>query len=210
MQISQVLAEAEKSNSSLTKALLKKVQDLIKENNQLESGFNEESAVKANSILQNQLAKVNKEIKEEDNSFKEMVADKAMRNIELSRLCGEEQKLLALTKNQQETNSRYVEAIERINVQIANLNEEKARRDKTINEFYDNKKHYEALQKEFEEKNNELNIYGPEAEKKLKIVSELEPKIKALKKAIDDVEPAIKEIWSLLDNDNFDVFVGHK
>ena len=210
MQISQIIAEAEKSNSSLTKALLKKIKDLIKENNLLESDFNEEAFVKSNSLLQNQLAKVTSEIKNEDNSFKKMVADKAMRNVELSKLCGEEQKLLALTKNQQETNSRYVEAIERINVQIANLNEEKARRDKIINEFYDNKNHYEALQKECEEKNNELKIYGPEAEKKLKKVSELEPKIKALKKAIDDVEPAIKEIWGLLDNDNFDAFVGHK
>ena len=82
--------------------------------------------------------------------------------------------------------------------------------DKIINEFYESKSNYESLQKVYEEGNKELTIYGPEAEKKLKIVSELEPKIKALKKAIDDVEPAIKEIWSLLDNDNFDVFVGHK
>ena len=63
MQISQIIAEAEKSNSSLTKALLKKIKDLIKENNLLESDFNEEAFVKANSLLQNQLAKVNNEIK---------------------------------------------------------------------------------------------------------------------------------------------------
>ena len=68
----------------------------------------------------------------------------------------------------------------------------------------------EELQKEFEEKNNEFRIYGPEEEKKLQKVSELEPKVMNLKKAIKDVEPAIKEIWDLLENDNFDIFVGHK
>ena len=68
----------------------------------------------------------------------------------------------------------------------------------------------EELQKELEEKNNEFRIYGPEAEKKLQKVSELEPKVMNLKKAIKDVEPAIKEIWDLLENDNFDIFVGHK
>lgn len=210
MQVSQILAEAEKSNSSLTKALLKKIQQINAEKNELEKNFNEESAVKANAMLQNQLARINKEIKDQDNSFKNLVSEKAMKNIELAKLCGEEQKLVALSKALHDNNARYIEAIESINSQITNLNEEKKRRDKIVNEFYEEKSDLEELQKEFEEKNNEFKIYGPEAEKKLQKVSELEPKVMNLKKAIKDVEPAIKEIWDLLENDNFDIFVGHK
>ena len=52
-------------------------------------------------------------------------------------------------------------------------------------------------------------MYGSGAEKTLQKVAELEPKVVAIKKAIDDVEPAIKQMWDLLDNDNFDYFVGH-
>ena len=210
MQISQILAEAEKSNSSLTKALLKKIQQINAEKMELEKTFNEESAVRANALLQNQLAQINKEINEQDNSFNSLVAEKAMKNAELAKLCSEEQKLIALSKAQQENNSRYVEAIERMNTQIGNLNQEKVRRDKIVNEFYEEEAAFEELKKEFEEKNNEFKIYGPEAEKKLQKVSELEPKVRDLKKAINDVEPAIKEIWDLLENDNFDIFVGHK
>ena len=210
MQIAQILAEAEKSNSSLTKALLKKIQQINAEKVELEKNFNEESAIRANTLLQNQLSNINKEIKEQDNSFKNLVSEKAMKNIELAKLCGEEQKLVALAKAQQDNNARYVEAIESINAQISNLNEEKKRRDKVVNEFYEEKSDFEELQKEYDEKNNEFRIYGPEAEKKLQKVSELEPKVRDLKKAIKDVEPAIKEIWDLLENDNFDIFVGHK
>ncbi len=210
MQIGQILAEAEKSNSSLTKALLKKIQQINAEKNELEKNFNEESTIRANTLLQNQLSNINKEIKEQDNSFKNLVSEKAMKNIELAKLCGEEQKLVALSKALQDNNARYAEAIESINAQISNLNEEKKRRDKVVNEFYEEKSDFEELQKEYEEKNNEFRIYGPEAEKKLQKVSELEPKVRDLKKAIKDVEPAIKEIWDLLENDNFDIFVGHK
>ena len=210
MQIAQILAEAEKSNSSLTKALLKKIQQINAEKVELEKNFNEESAIRANTLLQNQLSNINKEIKEQDNSFKNLVSEKAMKNIELAKLCGEEQKLVALAKAQQDNNARYAEAIESINAQITNLNEEKKRRDKVVNEFYEEKSDFEELQKEYDEKNNEFRIYGPEAEKKLQKVSELEPKVRDLKKAIKDVEPAIKEIWDLLENDNFDIFVGHK
>ncbi len=210
MQIAQILAEAEKSNSSLTKALLKKIQQINAEKIELENNFNEESAIRANTLLQNQLSNINKEIKEQDNSFKNLVSEKAMKNIELAKLCGEEQKLVALAKAQQDNNARYAEAIESINAQITNLNEEKKRRDKVVNEFYEEKSDFEELQKEYDEKNNEFRIYGPEAEKKLQKVSELEPKVRDLKKAIKDVEPAIKEIWDLLENDNFDIFVGHK
>ncbi len=210
MQIAQILAEAEKSNSSLTKALLKKIQQINAEKIELENNFNEESAIRANTLLQNQLSNINKEIKEQDNSFKNLISEKAMKNIELAKLCGEEQKLVALAKAQQDNNARYAEAIESINAQITNLNEEKKRRDKVVNEFYEEKSDFEELQKEYDEKNNEFRIYGPEAEKKLQKVSELEPKVRDLKKAIKDVEPAIKEIWDLLENDNFDIFVGHK
>jgi chromosome segregation ATPase len=210
MQIAQILAEAEKSNSSLTKALLKKIQQINAEKIELENNFNEESAIRANTLLQNQLSNINKEIKEQDNSFKNLVSEKAMKNIELAKLCGEEQKLVALAKAQQDNNARYAEAIESINAQITNLNEEKKRRDKVVNEFYEEKSDFDELQKEYDEKNNEFRIYGPEAEKKLQKVSELEPKVRDLKKAIKDVEPAIKEIWDLLENDNFDIFVGHK
>ncbi|MBQ2594346.1 MAG: hypothetical protein II567_13835 [Candidatus Riflebacteria bacterium] len=210
MQIAQILAEAEKSNSSLTKALLKKIQQINAEKVELEKNFNEESAIRANTLLQNQLSNINKEIKEQDNSFKNLVSEKAMKNIELAKLCGEEQKLVALAKAQQDNNARYAEAIESINAQITNLNEEKKRRDKVVNEFYEEKSDFDELQKEYDEKNNEFRIYGPEAEKKLQKVSELEPKVRDLKKAIKDVEPAIKEIWDLLENDNFDIFVGHK
>ncbi len=210
MQIAQILAEAEKSNSSLTKALLKKIQQINAEKVELEKNFNEESAIRANTLLQNQLSNINKEIKAQDNSFKNLVSEKAMKNIELAKLCGEEQKLVALAKAQQDNNARYVEAIESINAQITNLNEEKKRRDKVVNEFYEEKSDFDELQKEYDEKNNEFRIYGPEAEKKLQKVSELEPKVRDLKKAIKDVEPAIKEIWDLLENDNFDIFVGHK
>ncbi len=210
MQIAQILAEAEKSNSSLTKALLKKIQQINAEKVELEKNFNEELAIRANTLLQNQLSNINKEIKAQDNSFKNLVSEKAMKNIELAKLCGEEQKLVALVKAQQDNNARYAEAIESINAQITNLNEEKKRRDKVVNEFYEEKSDFEELQKEYDEKNNEFSIYGPEAEKKLQKVSELEPKVRDLKKAIKDVEPAIKEIWDLLENDNFDIFVGHK
>lgn len=210
MQITQILAEAEKSNSSLTKALLKKIQQINAEKIELEKSFNEETFARNITLLQNQLNKINKEIAEQEKSFKSLVAERAMKNIELAKLCGEEQKLVALSKAQQENNSRYVEAIERINAQIANLNEEKMRRDKVSNEYFEEKESFENLQKEFEHKNNELKIYGPEAEKKLKIVSVLEPKVRDLKKAINDVEPAIKEIWDLLEKDNFDIFVCHK
>ena len=210
MQIAQILAEAEKSNSSLTKALLKKIQQINAEKVELEKNFNEESAIRANTLLQNQLSNINKEIKAQDNSFKNLVSEKAMKNIELAKLCGEEQKLVALAKAQQDNNARYAEAIESINAQITNLNEEKKRRDKVVNEFYEEKSDFDELQKEYDEKNNEFRIYGPEAEKKLQKVSELEPKVRDLKKAIKDVEPAIKEIWDLLENDNFDIFVGHK
>jgi chromosome segregation ATPase len=210
MQIAQILAEAEKSNSSLTKALLKKIQQINAEKVELEKNFNEESAIRANTLLQNQLSNINKEIKAQDNSFKNLVSEKAMKNIELAKLCGEEQKLVALAKAQLDNNARYAEAIESINAQITNLNEEKKRRDKVVNEFYEEKSDFDELQKEYDEKNNEFRIYGPEAEKKLQKVSELEPKVRDLKKAIKDVEPAIKEIWDLLENDNFDIFVGHK
>ncbi len=210
MQIAQILAEAEKSNSSLTKALLKKIQQINAEKIELENNFNEESAIRANTLLQNQLSNINKEIKAQDNSFKNLVSEKAMKNIELAKLCGEEQKLVALAKAQLDNNARYAEAIESINAQITNLNEEKKRRDKVVNEFYEEKSDFDELQKEYDEKNNEFRIYGPEAEKKLQKVSELEPKVRDLKKAIKDVEPAIKEIWDLLENDNFDIFVGHK
>ncbi len=135
MQIAQILAEAEKSNSSLTKALLKKIQQINAEKIELENNFNEESAIRANTLLQNQLSNINKEIKEQDNSFKNLVSEKAMKNIELAKLCGEEQKLVALAKAQQDNNARYAEAIESINAQITNLNEEKKRRDKVVNEF---------------------------------------------------------------------------
>ena len=210
MQIYQILAEAEKSNSSMTKALLKKIQQITAEKSELEKNFDEESAIRANTILQNQLAKINKDIKEEDNSFKKLAAEKAMKNVELAKLCGEEQKLIAISKAQQENNSRYIEAIESMNVQISNLNEEKKRRDRIANEFYEEQANIEELQKEYEDKNAEFKIYGPEAEKKIQKVAELEPKIRDLKKAVNDVEPAIKEIWDLLENDNFDIFVGHK
>ena len=160
MDIVQILAEAEKSNSSLTRALLKKIQQLTNEKAELEKNFNEESSVRANTLLQNQLTKLNKEIKEEDNSFKDVISEKAMKNVELAKLCGEEEKLIALRTAQQENNSRYVEAIERINGQIRNLNEEKRRRDKVVNDFYDEKVSFEELQKEFEKKNNEFKIFG--------------------------------------------------
>lgn len=210
MQISQILAEAERSKSPLTNALYKKIQQINAEKIELEKSFNEETFVRNNTLLQNQLNKINKEIAEQDKSFKSLVAEKAMKNIELAKLCGEEQKLTAVLKTQQENNSRYVEAIERINLQISNLNEEKSRRDKVSNDYFEEKESFENLQKEFDDKNTEFKIYGPEADKNLKLVSELEPKISDLKKAIKDVEPAIKEIWDLLEKDNFDIFVGHK
>ena len=210
MQIEQILAEAEKSNSSLTKALLKKIRQITAETKELEESFNEESAVRASTVLKNQLSKINKEIKEQEKSFKSIIAERAMKNAELSKLCGEEQKLIAASEAQKEYNSRYIEAIERIKVQISNLNGEKIRRDKLVDQFYEEKASFEELQKEYDNKNNELKLFGPEADKKLQIVSELEPKVRNLKKAISDVEPAIKEIWDLLENDNFDVFVGHK
>lgn len=210
MQRSQIMAEAERSSSSLTNALYKKTQQIIAEIEELEKSFNEETFVRNNTLLQNQLNKINKEIAEQEKSFKSLVAEKAMKNIELAKLCGEEQKLTAVLKTQQENNSRYVEAIERINSQISNLNEEKTRRDKVSNDYFEEKESFENLQKEFDDKNTEFKIYGPEADKNLKLVSELEPKIRDLKKAIKDVEPAIKEIWDLLEKDNFDIFVGHK
>ena len=168
MQITQILAEAEKSNSSMTKALLKKIQQITAEKSELEKNFDEESAIRANTLLQNQLAKINKEIKEEDNSFKKLAAEKAMKNVELAKLCGEEQKLVAISKAQQENNSRYIQAIESMNVQISNLNEEKKRRDKIVNEFYEEQANMEELQKEHDDKDTEFKIYGLKQKRKSK------------------------------------------
>lgn len=209
MQFQEIIDEAEKSNSALTKALLKKVRQLVNENQELEKQFNEEEAIKSNQALKAQLDNINQEIKEQGNTFRQKLAEQAMRNPETLKLCNEEQKILAVIKAQKDNNARYIEALENINIQISNLNGEKIRRDNIINDFYEQKSNYEILKKELEEKVKQIQLYGPEAEKTLQKVAELEPQVRNIKKAIDDVEPAIKQIWDLLENDNFDASVGH-
>ena len=210
MQVSQILAEAEKSNSPLTMALRKKIKQINAEKVELEKSFNAETFIRNNESLQRQLNKINQEIAEQEKSFHRLVAEKAKNNAELGKLFSEEQQLIVLFNEQLENNSRNAEGLERINAQISNLNEEKLRRDKVFEDYYEEKESYENLQKEYEQKCEEFKIYGPEAEKKLKKVSELEPKIRDLKKAIRDVEPAVKEIRDLLENDHFDDLVNHK
>lgn len=207
---SQIFAEAEKTDSLMTKALLKKIQQLIAENHEIENSFNEDDEIKNKKGLENQLESINQQIKKHDDSLKNKLRERAINNPELSQLCAEEQKILSSIKLQQDNNLRYEEAINNINTQVANLNNEKLRRDNIINEFYDKKSYYEKLNRDYEEKSKNLELYGLEAEKALQKYSELEPKVKNIKMAIDNVEPAIQQIWNLLENDSFDNSVGHK
>lgn len=189
----QLINEAEKSSSPVTKRLLNEYLKLEDVNKKLTSNLDDEDNERCFKDIEKQEASQKNKIEKLEQNKREHIANRAKENNDLADLWLNTQSLMAEKQKLEESISHYSKEIEKLKTSIKNRNDEKKRIDNIILTY----NNYIAL---IDEKRKKLDSFGTEVVKASELISENNN----LSNAINKVEKAIKDIWDLVNKDIFD------